>query len=107
MRYLLILHWSKALAEVAAAVAASKGIDAPVAATVTETAKNIAASMLSGERKAILLGNAAAHHPHASSLLALANWIGQQTGASCWLFNRGWQYRWCAMGWEHSLRKAV
>ena len=75
-------HWSKALAEVAAAVAVSKGIDAPVTATITETAKNIAASMLSGERKAILLGNAAAHHPHASSLLALANWIGQQTGAS-------------------------
>ncbi len=75
-------HWSKALAEVAAAVAASKGIDAPVAATATEAAKNIAASMLSGERKAIMLGNAASHHPQASSLLALANWIGQQTGAS-------------------------
>jgi NADH-quinone oxidoreductase subunit G len=28
------------------------------------------------------LGNAAAHHPQASSLLALANWIGLQTGAS-------------------------
>jgi NADH-quinone oxidoreductase subunit G len=75
-------HWSKALAEVAAAVAASKGIDAPVAASATEAAKSIAASMLSGERKAILLGNAAAHHQQASSLLALANWIGQQTGAS-------------------------
>ncbi|MEO7548481.1 MAG: molybdopterin-dependent oxidoreductase, partial [Ramlibacter sp.] len=35
-----------------------------------------------GERKAILLGNAAAHHADASSLLALANWIGAQTGAS-------------------------
>ena len=75
-------HWSKTLAEVAAAIAASKGIDAPVAAGTTEAAKKIAASMLSGERKAILLGNAAAHHPHASSLLALANWIGLQTGAS-------------------------
>jgi NADH-quinone oxidoreductase subunit G len=75
-------RWSKALAEVAAAVAVSKGIDAPVAASATEAAKNIAASMLSGERKAILLGNAAAHHAQASSLLALANWIGQQTGAS-------------------------
>lgn len=75
-------RWSKALAEVAAAVAVSKGIDAPVAATATDAAKNIAASMLSGERKAILLGNAAAHHAQASSLLALANWIGQQTGAS-------------------------
>ncbi len=75
-------YWAKTLAEVAAAVAATKGIDAPVAATVTDAAKNIAASMLGGERKAILLGNAAAHHPHASSLLALANWIGQQTGAT-------------------------
>lgn len=75
-------RWPKALAEVAAAVAVSKGIDAPVAATATDAAKNIAASMLSGERKAILLGNAAAHHAQASSLLALANWIGQQTGAS-------------------------
>jgi NADH-quinone oxidoreductase subunit G len=30
----------------------------------------------------VLLGNAAAHHPQASSLLALAQWIGQQTGAT-------------------------
>jgi NADH-quinone oxidoreductase subunit G len=70
------------LAEVAAAVALLKGIDAPVVATATDLAKNIAASMLSGERKAILLGNAAAHHPRASSLLSLANWIGLHVGAS-------------------------
>jgi NADH-quinone oxidoreductase subunit G len=74
--------WSVALAEVAAAIAQSKGIQAPVSATVTDAAKNIATSMLSGERKAILLGNAAAHHPKASSLLSIANWIGLQTGAS-------------------------
>ncbi len=42
----------------------------------------IARSLLSGERKAILLGNAAAHHAKASSLLALAQWIGEQTGAT-------------------------
>jgi NADH-quinone oxidoreductase subunit G len=42
----------------------------------------IAKSLLGGERKAVLLGNAAAHHANASSLLALANWIGEQTGAS-------------------------
>jgi NADH-quinone oxidoreductase subunit G len=35
-----------------------------------------------GERKAILLGNAAAHHAQAESLLTVANWIGMQTGAS-------------------------
>ena len=77
-------YWSKALAEVATAIALSKGVDAPVSGSVvvTDEAKNIAASMLSGERKAVLLGNAAAHHPKASSLLALANWIGLQTGAS-------------------------
>lgn len=42
----------------------------------------IAESLLSGERKAVLLGNAAAHAANASSLLALANWIALQTGAS-------------------------
>ena len=39
-------------------------------------------SLLGGERKAILLGNAAAHHAEASSLLAVANWIAAQTGAT-------------------------
>jgi NADH-quinone oxidoreductase subunit G len=38
--------------------------------------------LIGGERKALLLGNSAAHHDKASSLLALANWIGLQTGAS-------------------------
>jgi NADH-quinone oxidoreductase subunit G len=44
-------------------------------------ARAVAKSLLSGERKAMLLGNAAAHHEQAASLLALANWIAQQTGA--------------------------
>ena len=74
--------WGQALADVAAAVAADKGLAAPAPGTVSEAAKAIAQSLLSGERKAILLGNAAAHHARASSLLALANWIGGQTGAS-------------------------
>jgi NADH-quinone oxidoreductase subunit G len=47
-----------------------------------EQAERIAKSLLAGERKAILLGNAAAHHAQASSLLALANWIAAQTGAT-------------------------
>ena len=74
--------WAQALADVAVAVAAEKGIPAPAAGQASDAAKAIATSLLSGERKAILLGNAAAHHPNASSLLALANWIGVQTGAS-------------------------
>ncbi len=74
--------WVQALADVAAAVAAEKGVVPPVHGTATDTAMAIAKSMLGGERKAILLGNAAAHHGRASSLLALANWIGGQTGAT-------------------------
>jgi NADH-quinone oxidoreductase subunit G len=75
-------QWAQALADVAAAVAAEKGAQAPVAGNATEAAQKTARSLLKGERKAILLGNAAAHHANASSLLALANWIGQQTGAT-------------------------
>jgi NADH-quinone oxidoreductase subunit G len=73
--------WTHALAEVASAVATSKGVSAPVQAEATEPAKAIAASLLAGERKAVLLGNAAAQHPQAGQLLALAQWIGEQTGA--------------------------
>jgi NADH-quinone oxidoreductase subunit G len=75
-------QWAQALADVAAAVAAEKGVSAPAAGNATDAAKKIAKSLLKGERKAILLGNGAAHHANASSLLALANWIGEQTGAS-------------------------
>ncbi len=74
--------WVQLLADVASAIATEKGVTAPVAGQVTDSAKAIAKSILGGERKAILLGNAAAHHANASSLLALANWIGVQTGAS-------------------------
>ncbi|MEO7953411.1 MAG: NADH-quinone oxidoreductase subunit NuoG [Polaromonas sp.] len=74
--------WAQALADVAVAIAARKGVPAPAAGQASDAAEAIAASLLSGERKAVLLGNAAAHHGNASSLLALANWIGAQTGAS-------------------------
>ena len=74
--------WAQALADVAAAIAAEKGVTAPAAGNVTAQAQAIAKSLSGGERKAILLGNAAAHHANASSLLALANWIAEQTGAS-------------------------
>lgn len=84
--------WVQALADVAAAVAAAKGVAAPVAASVAANAHSapaqqaiaqaIAQALLAGQRKAILLGNAAAHHARASSLLALAQFIATQTGAS-------------------------
>ncbi|QIM51206.1 NADH-quinone oxidoreductase subunit NuoG [Hydrogenophaga crocea] len=75
-------QWVGALAGIAASVAAEKGVSAPVAAEVNDTHRAIAASLLGGERKAVLLGNAAAHHEKASSLLALANFIAEHTGAS-------------------------
>ena len=77
------LDWTQALADIAAAVAAETGVQPPVAnpAGPMDTAVAIARSLLGGGRKAVLLGNAAAHHPQASSLLALAQWIAAQTGA--------------------------
>ncbi|MDB5870462.1 MAG: dehydrogenase subunit, partial [Polaromonas sp.] len=74
--------WAQALSDVAAAIAQEKGVAAPAAGQASGAAKAIAVSLMSGERKAILLGNAAAHHANASSLLVLANWIGEQTGAT-------------------------
>jgi NADH-quinone oxidoreductase subunit G len=79
--------WLKTLADVAAAVAAQKGVAAPsliasLGASATPEAAAIAKSLLGGDRKAVLLGNAAAHHPQASVLLAIANWIGNETGAT-------------------------
>ncbi|WP_090138946.1 NADH-quinone oxidoreductase subunit NuoG [Limnohabitans sp. DM1] len=74
--------WAQALADVAAAIAADKGVAAPAAGNATAQAQAIAKSLLGGERKAVLLGNAAAHASNASSLLALANWIAEQTGAT-------------------------
>ena len=78
-------RWVAALAEVAAAVAMSKGVTAPVPTDPSAAAQAVAASLLSGQNKAVLLGNAAAQHPQAEQLLALAQWIAEQTGA-------GWGY---------------
>ncbi|MGJ7579462.1 NADH-quinone oxidoreductase subunit NuoG [Variovorax sp. RHLX14] len=74
--------WAQALADVATAIGAEKGVDAPAKGNASDDAKAFAKSLIGGERKAILLGNAAAHHAQASQLLAIAQWIGAQTGAS-------------------------
>lgn len=74
--------WAQALADVATAVAQAKGVAAPTAGTAHPEAERIAQALLAGERKAVLLGNAAAHHAHAAQLLALAQWIAEHTGAT-------------------------
>ena len=87
-------HWVAGLALIAESVAKAKSIPSPIS-VMSEThlmnellahnpnalfqANHIAESMLGGEHKAVLLGNAAAHHPRASSILAISNWIAEQT----------------------------
>jgi len=76
--------WLAALSGVVAAVAKAKDVAAPAGfdgVAVSAEAQAIAASLLSGEHKAVFLGNAAAAHPQASSLHAAAQWIAEQTGA--------------------------
>jgi NADH-quinone oxidoreductase subunit G len=75
--------WVQALADIAHCVAQAQGTTAPFAGECTPQAQAIAQSLIAGERKAVLLGNAAAQHPQASALLALANWIASATGATC------------------------
>ncbi|MGN6703166.1 MAG: molybdopterin-dependent oxidoreductase, partial [Burkholderiaceae bacterium] len=77
--------WVGALGEVIAAVAATKGVTAPEGfenVKPSEAAKGIAAALMSGESRAILLGNAAAHHPEASRLHAAAEWLAANAQAT-------------------------
>ncbi len=74
-------RWLAELSGIASALATSAGVSAPVDAQASDAASAIAASLSSGEGKWILIGKAAAQHPQAGELLALANWIGEQTGA--------------------------
>ncbi len=74
--------WVNTLAEVAAAVARAKGVVAPVAVEPGAAAQAIAASLCSGARVALWLGNAGAQHPQAVQLQAWLEWIAGATGAS-------------------------
>jgi len=81
--------WLACLSGVVAAVAQARGIAAPAgfeSITPSLDATAIAASLMNAggdnSRSAVLLGNAAAQHPQASSLHAAAQWIADQTGAT-------------------------
>ncbi|HZW12113.1 MAG TPA: NADH-quinone oxidoreductase subunit NuoG [Noviherbaspirillum sp.] len=77
-------EWLSGLAEVICAIAQAKGVAAPEGFSNVqpgEVAKGIATSLLSGEQKAVVLGNAVAQHPQASQLHAAAQWIAQNTSA--------------------------
>ncbi|MBL8341423.1 MAG: NADH-quinone oxidoreductase subunit G, partial [Rubrivivax sp.] len=81
--------WALHLAGIAAAVAAAQGVAAPLTVTPGAEALAVAQLLLGGERKAVLLGNAAVQHPQAGLLLALAQWIAAHTGASCGCLGEG------------------
>ncbi len=74
--------WVAHLSNVAFALAGELGVACPFGGAPDMQAKAIALSLRGGHAKAVLLGNAAAHHPRAAALLAVANWIAEQTGAA-------------------------
>ena len=83
VQVLPVSEWLQAMADVASVVAQHTGHSSPLPGNAqSPIAMAIASSLLSGERKAILLGNAVAHHAHCSALLTLANWIATQTAAT-------------------------
>jgi NADH-quinone oxidoreductase subunit G len=75
-------QWLHHMQSIAAAVAQLAEINCPYSGTVTDQALLIAKSLLGGERKAVLLGNAVAHHAQASALQAVGAWIAAATSAS-------------------------
>ncbi len=77
--------WAAALAGVARAVAAAKGVAAPAGTEGFDggaLAEAAAQALLSGERRAVFLGNEAVRHPQFAALHALAQWIADNTGAT-------------------------
>ena len=75
-------EWLASLQSVASALAELAQLPSPYPQAATPQALAIAKSLMGGERKAVLLGNAAAHHNQASALLSVANWIAQHSGAT-------------------------
>ena len=77
--------WTAALAGVARAVATAKGVAAPAGTEGFDggdAAGKAAEALLSGERRAVFLGNEAVRHPQFAALHALAQWIATETGAT-------------------------
>ncbi|WP_087722912.1 NADH-quinone oxidoreductase subunit NuoG [Pandoraea sp. PE-S2T-3] len=84
--------WVSELAGIAVAAAAAKGVAAPAelaGVTASDAAKAIAASLINGERRAILLGNAAVQHPEFAQLHAIAQVIADITGATVGFLTEG------------------
>ena len=74
--------WAQCLANLCATVAQESSKAPPLGlGEANDALRPMAQALLSGERKTILLGNAAAHHPQFSVLLAWVNALAELTGA--------------------------
>jgi NADH-quinone oxidoreductase subunit G len=82
-------QWLQQLADVASAVARLAGVPAPLPATPGPHAQAVAELLASGAHKALLMGHAAAQHPQAAQILAVAQWIAAQTGATVGYLGEG------------------
>lgn len=76
------LKWMDVLAAVAFEIAKVKNLAAPVETESNVQAREIASLLLTGKNKAILIGNAAAHHPDAEGISKLIQWIAAETQAT-------------------------
>ena len=82
----------RALAGIAVAAARNAGKPVPPALAGVEpsaAAAAIAASLATGERKAVFLGNLAEQHVEAGQLFALAQWLAEITGATLGCLTEG------------------
>ena len=80
-------EWLRLLEEIGSLLTADAGSNSGEA---SDEARAIAAALQSGERKAVLLGNAAAQHPEAAAIEQAARAIATATGASFgWLVDGG------------------
>ncbi len=75
-------QWVMTLAEICAAVAQIKGVDAPLPGVTARAASQaIAKNLTRGREVALWLGHAAVQHPHAALLQVLVQWLAQACGA--------------------------
>ena len=80
-------EWLRLLEEIGSLLAADAGSNSGEA---SDEARAIASALQNGERKAVLLGNAAAQHPDAAAIEQAARAIATATGASFgWLVDGG------------------
>jgi NADH-quinone oxidoreductase subunit G len=78
-------EWLDRLGSLAAAVAEARGVAVPEAFAghdVSAAAKDIAASLSTGDKRVVLLGNSAVQHPQFAQIQAVCQWIADNTGAT-------------------------